>query len=195
VLWHRVCLLNFCARTRQVFSWVFTFIVVSCIARRVCRSFVCCGKAFVSQRLFRGQNVTNLRAALARLPHTPSCGRFLYLLVGSTGCGGNARGFEEGIKKLVYRAGEGIFFGNGFHRVCLTLLDDFHGALSLCDVCLLVRVLFWDSQCRVVQFLCRFVLLLIKEALSSLRADSSELVSQAGLFVARLAQDSHGTAD
>ena len=25
-------------------------------------------------------------------------------------------------KKLVYRAGEGIFFGNGFHHVCLTLL-------------------------------------------------------------------------
>ena len=23
---------------------------------------------------------------------------------------------------LVYRAGEGIFFGNGFHRVCLSLL-------------------------------------------------------------------------
>jgi len=41
--------------------------------------------------------VTNLRAALARLPHSPSCGGFLYLLVGSTGCGGNARGFEEGI--------------------------------------------------------------------------------------------------
>jgi len=39
------------------------------------------------------------------------------------------------------------------------------------------------------------VLLLIKEALSSLRAGSSELVSQAGLFVARLAQDSYGTAD
>jgi len=30
--------------------------------------------------------------------------------------------FEEGIQKLVYRAGEGIFFGNGFHRVCLSLL-------------------------------------------------------------------------
>jgi len=39
------------------------------------------------------------------------------------------------------------------------------------------------------------VLLLIKEALSSLRAGSSELASQAGLFVARLAQDSYGTAD
>jgi len=39
------------------------------------------------------------------------------------------------------------------------------------------------------------VLLLIKEALSSLRADSSELVSQAGLFVARLSQDSYGTTD
>ena len=36
---------------------------------------------------------------------------------------------------------------------------------------------------------------LIKEALSSLRVGSSELVSQAGLFVARLAQDSYGTAD
>jgi len=45
----------------------------------------------------------------------------LYLLVGSTGCGGNARGFEEGISKLVYRAGEGISFGNGFHRVSLCL--------------------------------------------------------------------------
>ena len=33
----------------------------------------------------------------------------LYLLVGSTGCGGNAGGFEEGISKLVHRAGEGIF--------------------------------------------------------------------------------------
>ena len=41
--------------------------------------------------------VTNLRAALARLSHSPSCGGFLYLLVGSTGSGGNARGFEEGI--------------------------------------------------------------------------------------------------
>jgi len=40
---------------------------------------------------------TSLRAALARIPHTPSCGGFLYLLVESTGCGGNARGFEEGI--------------------------------------------------------------------------------------------------
>jgi len=39
------------------------------------------------------------------------------------------------------------------------------------------------------------VLLVIKEALSSLRAGSSELASQAGLFVARLAQDSTGTAD
>jgi len=39
--------------------------------------------------------------------------------LGSTGCGGNARGFEEGISKLVHRAGEGIFFGNGFHRVCV----------------------------------------------------------------------------
>jgi len=77
-------------------------------------------------------------------------------------------------KKLMYRAGEGIFFGNGFHRVCfvllavstvfvlfylrfppclfcftcgfhracLTLLNDFPGALSFCDVCVLVRVLF-----------------------------------------------------
>jgi len=40
-----------------------------------------------------------------------------------------------------------------------------------------------------------FVLLLIKEDLSSLRAGSSELVSQVGLFVARLSQDSYGTAD
>jgi len=133
---------------------------------------------------------------------------FLYLLVGNTGCGGNEQGFEEGISKLVYRAGEGIFFANGFHRVlfylrfrrgfhraCLTLLTDFPSALSFCDVCVLVRVLFSDSQCRVVQFLCRFVLLLIKEALSSLRAGSSEFVSQAGLFVARLSQDSYGTAD
>ena len=78
---------------------------------------------------------------------------------------------------------------------CLTLLNDFPGALSFCDVCVLVRVLFWDSQCRVVQLLCRFVLPLIKEALSSLRAGSSVLVSQAGLFVARLSQDSYGTAD
>ena len=88
----------------------------------------------------------------------------------------------------------------GFHRACLTLLavstvvvcvyrfptastvfvwfNDFPGALSFCDVCVLVRVLFWDSQCPYVQFLCRFVLLLIKEALSSLRAGSSELVSR-----------------
>ena len=35
---------------------------------------------------------------------------------------------------------------------------------------------------------CLFVLLLIKEALYSLRAGSSELVSQAGLFVALLSQ-------
>jgi len=73
--------------------------------------------------------------------------------MGSTGCGGNARGFEEGISKLVYRAGEGKFVGNGFHRVlfdftcgfhraCFTLLNDFPGALSFCDVCVLVRVLF-----------------------------------------------------
>ena len=96
---------------------------------------------------------------------------FLYLLVGSTGCGGNEQGFEEGISKLVYRAGEGIFFGNGFHRIlfylrfplyfvllvvstvfvcftcgfhraCLTLLNDFPSALSFCDVCVLVHVLF-----------------------------------------------------
>ena len=73
---------------------------------------------------------------------------FWYLLVGSTECGGNEQGFKEGISKLVYRAGEGIFFGNGFHRVlfylrfrrgfhcaCLTLLNDFPGALSFCDVC------------------------------------------------------------
>ena len=45
-------------------------------------------------------------------------------------------------KKLMYRAGEGIFFGNGFHRACLTLLNNFPGALSFCDVCVLVRVLF-----------------------------------------------------
>ena len=50
-------------------------------------------------------------------------------------------------------------------------------------------------MCRLVQFLCRFVLLLIKETLSSLRVGSSELVSQAGLFVARLTQDSYGIAD
>ena len=25
-------------------------------------------------------------------------------------------------KKLMYGAGEGIFFGNGFHRVCFVLL-------------------------------------------------------------------------
>jgi len=35
--------------------------------------------------------------------------------------------------------------------------NDFPGALSFCDVCVLVRVLFWDSQCRDVQFLCRFL--------------------------------------
>jgi len=79
--------------------------------------------------------------------------------------------------------------------LCCDWCNDFSGALSFCDVCVLVRVLFWDSQCRVVQFPCRFVLLLINEALSSLRAGSSELASQAGLFVARLAQDSYGTAD
>ena len=50
-------------------------------------------KTFPLDKVF----VTNLRAALARLPHSSSCGGFLYLLVGSTGCGGNARGFEEGI--------------------------------------------------------------------------------------------------
>lgn len=40
-----------------------------------------------------------------------------------------------------------------------------------------------------------FFILLIKEALSSLQAGSSELVSQADLFVAVLFQDSYGTAD
>jgi len=40
-----------------------------------------------------------------------------------------------------------------------------------------------------------FFIFLIKEALSSLRAGSSELVSRAGLFVALLSQDSYGTAD
>jgi len=40
-----------------------------------------------------------------------------------------------------------------------------------------------------------FFVLLIKEALSSLRAGSSELVSQAGLFVALFSQESYGTAD
>ena len=44
----------------------------------------------------------------------------LYLLVGSTGCGGNA-GFEEGISKLVHRAEKAYFFGNDFHRVSLCL--------------------------------------------------------------------------
>jgi len=38
-------------------------------------------------------------------------------------------------------------------------------------------------------------ILLNKEALSSLRAGSSELLSQAGLFVALLSQGSYGTAD
>ena len=52
------------------------------------------------------------------------------------------------MKKVSARAGEGIFFGNGFpvcigfHRVCrLAVLDDFPGALSFCDVCVSVRVL------------------------------------------------------
>jgi len=49
------------------------------------------------QHLELNAYVTNLRAALGRFPHSPSCGGFLYLLVGSTECGGNARGFEEGI--------------------------------------------------------------------------------------------------
>jgi len=40
-----------------------------------------------------------------------------------------------------------------------------------------------------------FFILLIKEALSSLRAGSSELVCQAGLFVALFSQYSYGTAD
>jgi len=39
------------------------------------------------------------------------------------------------------------------------------------------------------------MLLQIKEALSSVRVGSSELASQAGLLVALLFQDSHGTAD
>jgi len=72
----------------------------------------------------------------------------LYLLVGSAGCGGYARVLEERMKKVSARAGEGIFFGNGFpvcigfHRVCrLAVLDDFPGALSFCDVCVSVRVL------------------------------------------------------
>jgi len=136
-----------------------TFIVVasslwleSCAAYAV-RLFVV--EKPVSQCLFRVRNVTNLRAALARYHIVPLVAFFWYLLVGSTGCGGNEQGFKEGISKLVYKAGEGIFFGNGFHRVlfylrfrrgfhqaCLTLLNDFPGALSCCDVCVLVRVLF-----------------------------------------------------
>ena len=76
----------------------------------------------MSQCLFRGRNVTNLCVALARLPHSPSCGCFLYLLVGSTGCGGNAQGFEEGISKLVYRAGEGIFLVTVSTVFCFVLL-------------------------------------------------------------------------
>jgi len=40
-----------------------------------------------------------------------------------------------------------------------------------------------------------FFVLLIKEALSSLRAGSSELVSQAGLFVALFSHVSYGIAD
>ena len=39
------------------------------------------------------------------------------------------------------------------------------------------------------------MLLLIKEALSSLRVGSSELVSQAGLFVAMFSQESYESAD
>jgi len=42
--------------------------------------------------------------------------------MGSTGCGRNARGFEEGISKLVYRAGEGIFLVTISTVFCLTLL-------------------------------------------------------------------------
>ena len=41
--------------------------------------------------------------------------------MGSTGCGGNTGGFEEGISKLVHRAEKAYFFGNGFHRVSLCL--------------------------------------------------------------------------
>jgi len=77
-------------------------------------------------------SVTNLRAALARLPRSPSCGVFLYLMFGSTGCGGNAGVFEEGISKLVHRAGEGIFSGNGFHRVSLCLSVSRRFPLCLC---------------------------------------------------------------
>jgi len=40
-----------------------------------------------------------------------------------------------------------------------------------------------------------FFILLIKEALSSLQAGSSELVSQADLFVAMFSQESYGNAD
>jgi len=80
--------------------------------------------------IFAGNaSVTNLREALGRFASGPLVA-VLYLLVGSTGCGGNEQGFEEGISKLMYRAGEGIFFGNGFHHACLTLL-----AVSTVVVC------------------------------------------------------------
>ena len=48
--------------------------------------------------------------------------------------------------------------------LCCDWFNDFSGALSFCDVCVLVRVLFWDSQCRAVLFPCRFALLLIKHS-------------------------------
>ena len=95
--------------------------------------------------------VTNLRAALARLPHRSSCGGFLYLLVGSTGCGGNEQGFEEGISKLVYRAGEGIFLVTvSTVFVCLLLTV----STVFCFTCCFHRVLLYLTISPV---LCPFV--------------------------------------
>jgi len=83
VLWLRMGLPNFLCSNLPGVLVRFAFIVVPCVVRRVCRSFVCCGKAFVSQFLFRGRNVTNLHAALGRIASGPRVvlWPFLYLLV------------------------------------------------------------------------------------------------------------------
>jgi len=76
------------------------------------------------------------------------------------------------------------------------MFEDFPGALSLFDVCVLLCVLCLRQCCgvhTVVMPCC--VSPLIKEALSSLHAGISEIASQAGLFVAQLSQDSYKTAD
>jgi len=70
-----------CAPTRQVFSWV----LPSSLCLALCAAYAV--RLFVVEKplfsfLFRGHNVTNLSAALARLPHSPSCGGFFVLAGG-----------------------------------------------------------------------------------------------------------------